>query len=89
MGKAVGGLVVASFSFTMLQMAAYSPFSVQKDPMLWKGRLTEPSSLHFQGFSAKVPSGQVYLVKCPSSTFPLYKLLLLIINTRFHILLLS
>jgi len=32
MGKAVGGLVVASFSFTMLQMAAYSPFSVQKNP---------------------------------------------------------
>ena len=50
--------------------------------MLWKGRLTEPSSLHFQGFSAEVSSGQVYLVKCPSLTFPLYKLLLLIINTE-------
>ena len=26
------GLVVTLFSFAMLQMAAYSPFSVQKDP---------------------------------------------------------
>jgi len=26
------GLIVALFSFTMLQTAAYSPFSVQKDP---------------------------------------------------------
>jgi len=27
------GLVVASFSFAMLQTAAYSPFSVWKDPV--------------------------------------------------------
>ena len=32
MGKAAGGLVIASFFFTMLQTAAYSPFSVQKGP---------------------------------------------------------
>jgi len=26
-------LIITLFSFTMLQMAAYSPFSVQKDPV--------------------------------------------------------
>ena len=57
--------------------------------MVWKGKLTQLSSLHFQGIQSMVPSGWVYLVKCPLSTFPLYKLLLLIINTIFYILLLS
>ena len=31
--RRVVGLVVTLFSFAMLQTAAYSPFSVQKDPV--------------------------------------------------------
>jgi len=35
----VVGLVIASFSFAMLQMAAYSLFSVQKDPVYTGGSM--------------------------------------------------
>jgi len=39
-----------------LTKALPSP-KVKHFAMVWKGRLTQPSSLHFWGFSAKVPSG--------------------------------
>jgi len=73
------------FWFTKLQIEYCWLYQMlpRVEQLVWKGRLTQPSSLHFWGLLSKGSLRSSILVKCLLSTFLLYKWLLLIINTLF------